>query len=229
MAHDPARRNSHVADCPRCQAELALLKEFESGTPLADEGAAVAWISAQLERRLDQIKNANATPRTASAGSVGWLARLFGTGNPRWLMPAAAIVVIAVATGILLRSSKQPELQANLGSGPTVYRSQEVELIAPAGELSKAPKDLQWQAFAGATQYKVSLMEVDHAPLWSAATNYISLTIPNPTRAKMLPGKPVLWQVTALDAQGRRLAVSQIQRFSVTRKSNPSTNGSLPQ
>ena len=134
-------------------------------------------------------------------------------------MPVAALVVIATASFFVLRASRQPDLKASLGSGPSVYRSQEVEIVSPAGELTQAPKSLEWKAFAGATKYKVEVMEVDHAVLWSASTNYISLTIPSATQAKMLPGKPVLWQVTALDSQERTLAVSQVKRFSVSRKS----------
>lgn len=221
LAEDPSRKHPHLAACPRCQADLAMLKEFESGTALADEGAAVAWISSHLERRLDQIKSPGGIPRRYPTGATaGWFSRLFGSASARWLIPIAAVVVIAAVSVILLRTSKQPELRADLGSGPTVYRSQAVEVIGPSGELPEAPKDLQWKPFPGAAQYKVSIMEVDRVALWSGTTNYTSLTIQNSTRTKMLPGKPVLWQVSALDSQGRVLAVSQLQRFSVARKSS---------
>jgi len=221
LAEDPSRKHPHLAACPRCQADLALLKEFESGTTLADEGAAVAWISSHLERQLDQIKSPGGIPRRYPSGTTAeWFSRLFGSGSARWLIPVATVAVIAAVSVILLRTSKQPELRADSGSGPTVYRSQAVEVIGPSGELPEAPKDLQWKPFPGAAQYKVSIMEVDRVGLWSGTTNYTSLTIQNSTRTKMLPGKPVLWQVTALDSQGRVLAVSQLQRFSVARKSS---------
>ncbi len=232
LAEGRAPGHPHLADCPRCQAELAMLKAFESSTPLPYEGAAVAWISSHLGRRFDQIKNPSSEHRGAQAGAgspTGWFARLFGTGNARWLVPVAAILVVAVASSVLLRPARQPDLRADAGSGPAVYRSQEVEVVALAGELPQAPKTLQWKRFAGAANYKVSVMEVDHEALWAAETNDISITIPGPTRGKMLPGKPVLWQVTAFDGQGRVLAVSQVQRFSVGRKSPASTNGSLLQ
>jgi hypothetical protein len=218
LLDDPSKQNPHLASCPRCQAELAMLKEFEEATPLPGEGAAVAWISSDLERRLEQIKNPGKVTRVASA-STSWFARLFSAGHARWLMPVAALAVITTASFFVLRASRQPDLNASLGSGPSVYRSQEVQLVSPAGELTQAPKLLEWKAFAGATKYKVEVMEVDHALLWSASTNYTSLTIPSATQAKMLPGKPVLWQVTALDSQERTLAVSQAKRFSVSRKS----------
>src|SRR5258708_19878952 len=41
---------AHLAECLHCQAELTMLKRFESAEPLEGEGAAVAWIAAQLPR-----------------------------------------------------------------------------------------------------------------------------------------------------------------------------------
>ncbi len=231
LAGDSSPDHPHLANCPRCQAELAMLKAFESSTPLPDEGAAVAWISSHLERRLEKVKNPGGEHRSgqaAGASPAGWLARLFGTGSARWLVPVAAMLVLAVTSVVVFRSAKQPELRADAGSGPAVYRSQEVEVVTLAGELPHAPKALQWKRFAGAANYKVSVMEVDREALWAAQTNDISITIPASTRAKMLPGKPVLWQVTALDSQGRVLAVSQLERFSVARKSPSSGTGMVP-
>jgi hypothetical protein len=229
LAEDPSPKHPHLAKCPRCQAELTLLKEFEASSPLPDEGAAVTWISAQLDRNLDQIKNPRSVSRNAqSTTATGWFSGLFKVGTGRWLVPVAAIVVVTTASLILLRPSKEPELHANLGSGQAIYRSQQVEVVSPIGELAGAPNSLQWKGFPGAAEYKVEIMEVDHAPLWSAKTNDISITIPSATRAKMLPGKPVIWQATALDSQGRTLAVSQLERFSVIRKSPILKSGSNP-
>src|SRR5258705_7152478 len=68
----------HLAVCPRCQAELAMLKSFESSTPLPDEGAAVAWISSHLDRRLDSIKNPSRSRARAATQNLemkdSWLA-----------------------------------------------------------------------------------------------------------------------------------------------------------
>lgn len=229
VLENPSVQHPHIANCARCQAELAMLKEFEASIPLSDEGAAVTWIASEMERRLPLIKRPGAAQQHNSRReSASWLTRIFGNASVRWLVPVTAIVLVAVTSVVVLRSRKEPELQANLGSGPAIYRSQQVDVIAPVGELPSAPKELQWKSFATAAKYKVEVMEVDHALLWSSETNYITLTIPAPARAKMLPGKPVLWQVTALDNQGRVLAVSQVQRFSVARRSPNSSSGLLP-
>jgi hypothetical protein len=217
LTGEAVQNHPHVAQCPRCQSELALLRSFESESPLADEGAAVAWISAQMERRLDQIKGASSGAQPEGS----WIERWFGTRNVRWLAPVAAAAVVAVAGFVWMhsRNNKEPDLLASAGSGTAIYRSQEIEVVGPAGEVAQAPKSLQWKPFPGAADYKVEVMEVDHASLWTSQTIDNSVTIPASTRAKMLPGKPVLWQVTALSRQGQVLATSQVQRFSVSRKS----------
>ena len=228
LAKDAAQTHPHVSQCSRCQTDLALLRSFESNDPLPDEGAAVAWIGARMERRLDQIKHPNRSRgEEGSANANSWLQKLFGGGSMRWLVPAAAMLVVAAAAAVWFHRPQEPEFRADSGSGPVVYRSQEVEAAGPSGEVAETPKTLQWKAFPGAAEYKVSIMEVDETPLWAGDTHDLVLTIPDGVRAKMLPGKPVLWRVTALDGQARTLATSQVQRFSVQRKS-PGSNGGMP-
>jgi len=234
FVEDPAPGNAHLSSCSRCQAELALLKSFESSEPLPDEGAAVTWISARLERQLDQIKNPGLARVTHSSEDLSWFSRVFGLrtfgkGSVRWLLPLSAMLVVGLGIFAVSRRSQEPNLRADAGNGPAVYRSQEIEVSSPVGEVAKAPTILQWKPFGGSAEYKVSIMEVDEVPLWTGQTNDLILTIPNAIRAKMLPGKPVLWRVTALDGQGRVLATSQLQRFSVQRKSSGSTSGVLTQ
>jgi hypothetical protein len=208
---DGKSSNSHLLECPRCQAELSLLKSFELATPLHNEGAAVAWISANLERELENIKNPTRGRALKAHGS--WMAGIFGSRSVRWALPVAALAVVAIAGAIMLRSAKEPELQANNTGQPAIYRSQEVEVVSPVGELNSAPAELRWQKFVGAESYEVVLMEIDKSPLWTYETKEINAELPASVRAKMLPGKPILWQVTALDSQARILGTSQIQRF----------------
>jgi hypothetical protein len=227
LAENPSSSHPHLAQCPRCQSELGLLKSFESSAPLPDEGAAVAWISKRLESRLDQIKHPGSS-RKARAQRRSWLFRNFGFHRTRWLVPAfGAPLVIAVVSVAVMHHSREPQLRADSSGGPVVYRSQEVQLTSPLGELPEAPKLLQWKAFPGTSQYKVSLQEVDGVTVWSAETAASSIPIPPPIRAKMLPGKPLLWRVTALDSDGRVLAASQLQRFSPQLKSSRSISGVL--
>jgi hypothetical protein len=218
FAGDASLKDPHLAECSRCQTELALLKSFESSEPLPDEGAAVAWISARLERNLGQIKGLRPSREAAASQEAGsWFSRWLGGRTSRWLVPAAAALVFAaVGVAVLLnRRPDEPQLRADAGNSPIIYRSLEIEAAGPAGVLAEAPKSLQWKAFPGAVRYKVALTEVDDSPLWSDETSDLIVTIPGAVRAKMLPGKPVLWRVTALDSRAQVLASSQVLRFSV--------------
>lgn len=220
---DGRQSNPHLTSCPRCQAELALLKAFESGSPLPDEGAAVAWISSHLDRQLDAIKNPGRA-RTSRAGVQSfepqrpWLARILGAGSWRWAVPAAGLAVAAIMVALLVERGKEPELQAHVGNSQIVYRSQQVQIVGPVGDVQQIPQNLQWQALDQAKAYKVEVMEVDKTVLWSTDTNATSVEIPASLRARMLPGKPILWQVTALDATGRVLGTSQVERFATPRE-----------
>jgi hypothetical protein len=66
-----------------------------------------------------------------------------------------------------------------------------------------------------AASYKVDVMEVDETVLWTTQTNTTVVSLPANVRDKMLPGKPILWRVAAVDAEGTRIATSQIERFRV--------------
>jgi hypothetical protein len=230
LAQDSAPNDPHLAGCSRCQTELALLKSFESNEPLPDEGAAVAWISTRLERNLGQIKGYRSWREARNSKEEGsWFSRLFGGRTSRWLVPVSAALVLAIAAVALMQihRSGEPQLSADAGNAPAVYRSQEVEAVGPVGVLNEAPQQLQWKAFPGAVRYKISIMEVDEVPLWSAEISDVLLTIPSAIRGKMLPGKPLLWQVAALGSGGQVLASSQVQRFSVQLKPSRSTGGTL--
>jgi len=218
LTADASPKDSHLLQCPRCQAELAMLKTFQSDEPVAEEGAAVAWIGSHLERQLETIKGARSATRRDAEGdtAISWWTRMFGPRPTRVLVPVGALLAVAIAAAVLLRPSREPELRADLGQGQAVVRSQEIETIGASGEVAAPPLALEWRAVNGAAEYKVALMEVDRVPFWNSQTAANTVSVPATVRDKMLPGKPVLWQVTALDAQGNVLATSQIQRFLVS-------------
>jgi hypothetical protein len=133
----------------------------------------------------------------------------------RLLIPATALLAIIVAGAFFLRTPKEPQLHADLGSD-SIYRAQEIDVIGPSGTLLHPPASLNWKAYPGTAEYKVGITEVDGTGLLDANTKAQSLEIPRSVSARMLPGKPLLWQVTALDQAGKVLATSQVQRFSVS-------------
>ncbi|MBA3912445.1 MAG: hypothetical protein H0X25_00970 [Acidobacteriales bacterium] len=214
----------HLATCVRCQSELTLLKSFHSEERLDDEGAAVAWVNAQLESRLPQIKGARSDARSAgqSHSAPGWIRSLFSGQRLRMLVPASVVLAIVAAGALFMQEKNAPELKAGLPGREAVYRSGSVAVVRPVGELSEPPSVLEWRPYPGATHYQAAVMEVDQSVLWSTESIASKVTIPSSVRAKLLPGKTVLWRVKALDAQGRTLATSETERMKVDlRRTHP--------
>lgn len=188
---------AHLATCPRCQTELALFDQFRGDPASADELRDGQWIAAELQRRFAAPSNVKAfRPRF---GAFSGLA-------------AAAALVLVIGTAWWLEN-REPSLDSRTPTG-SVYRSARLEAIAPAGDLPEAPRGLQWTAVPGATSYAVELREVDRTLLWSGSTTHTSIDLPANVIALFLPGKTLLWEVTARRGS-QVLAASGIQRFRV--------------
>lgn len=188
---------AHIATCPRCQAERALLAEFESATPLPEEEAGVSWISQRLESRLAPV-------RPAPVPQARW--RRWLSFHNMGFSLAAAMLMVALGVGLFQR--QQPALIAPQGA--MTMRSGEIGAISPLGDLDGPPASLVWQPVAGASSYSVQVMEVDRTLVWTSESKIPSAALPSQL---VVPGKPLLWQVLAKDGAGNALASSAPQRF----------------
>jgi len=216
-----ARVSAHVTACLRCQTGLALLEEFESGALRPDEEAAASWITARLERGFGQITGAvRASSRAGTEErQPGWR-RLFGVRLLGSRPAAAAAFALAAAMLLIvlnlpIRTAREPALPPDIDATPLVFRSDALAAVGPSGDLEQAPTELRWQPSPGAASYSVQLMEVDRVELWKAESSEPSVSLPPAVRARIVPGKPLLWRVMAKDASGRTVAASEIQRFRV--------------
>ena len=215
----------HVAACQRCEAELALLKEFESASPRADEKATVDWIVNRLRRRFREARvvPVEAAPDLKDEEESFW---------QRWfhLRPASALgfgfatAMVLVAVGIELREGREPPLNARVESSTEVFRSTELQLRGPVGDLDRRPSRLEWEPLAAATSYSVEILEVDRSQVWKGEAAEPSIALPEAVAERLVPGKPLLWRVQARDGSGRILATSPLQRFRMqTQTASPAT------
>jgi hypothetical protein len=212
-----SRTSSHLAGCSRCQTELAMLKEFELATPRPEELAAVSWIAAELKHRSEKIGYA-ALESPSSRSMPSRLSRLRKVFASRPLSSAAlslAAMLVAIAAGFYLTTAKEPVLVSDGSTGQTLLRSQGVVALAPKGDLAERPTELRWQPVPGADHYSVKLMEVDRVELWQGLSKEPKVMLPAEVREKIVPGKTLLWQVTALDVNGQAVATSQVERFRI--------------
>ena len=201
-----AAENEHVNGCARCQTDIALWQEFNDAAPVPDEGAAVQWVVAELRRRRQAP-----LPARASGGMWRWL--LPSTGR---LVTAAAALAGVVTIGYVMRDG-EPAVR-ELQNAPQVYRTAQVQVVAPVGDIAAPPRALEWVAVSGAVGYDVDVLEVDGTILWRGTSATPRIDLPSSVLAQLVPGKTVLWDVRARSASGATVANSGTQRFRVELK-----------
>jgi hypothetical protein len=211
-----ARVAAHVGSCPRCKTELDLMEKFESAEPGAGEEATVRWISTRLERRVPSREAAS-----ASARSEPWWRRFITAPALGRAGFALSVAMLVVAASFGLWNRRAPGLIPSSGD-EGVFRSDAVTGMSPTGDVDRIPSELRWDPLPAAASYFVRVMEVDRVELWSAETREPRVELPAAIQARVVPGKPLLWEVTAKDAAGLPLASSAARRFRLPpRESRP--------
>lgn len=201
-----AKAAAHLAGCAHCQTELAMLKNFELSTPSADEGAAVAWIAAQLERQQ------NAPVAQQKVARVPFWRTMF---RVPYMAGAAALAAVLIFGFSLYHGNSDGPGRINPGLGSGNFRSGSIHLVSPITEQSAPPAEFRWDAVQGASSYTVELKDVAGVTLATAKTTQNVLTLTPELKANMVSGKPLKWKVTALDASGNTVADSSGGSFKI--------------
>ncbi len=201
-----AQAQAHLASCAHCQTELAMLKSFEESTPSADEGAAVAWIAARLERQQ------NAPAAQQKAARVPFWRAMFRI--PVMAGAAALAAVLIVGISFYHGDSEGPgKINSSVGSSP--FRSGAVHLVSPIADQTSAPTEFRWDAVQGASSYQLELKDVAGITLATAKSSQNSVPATPEMKANMVSGKPLKWKVTAFDADGKEIGNSGMEQFKV--------------
>lgn len=201
-----AKAAAHLAGCAHCQTELAMLKNFEQSTPSADEGAAVAWIATQLERRQ------TAPVAQQKIASVPFWRTMF---RIPYLAGAAALATVLIVGISLYHGNSDGPGKLNPGLGSGQFRSGAIHLVSPIADQKSAPAEFHWEAVQGASSYTVELKDVAGITLASAKSSQNVLPVTPAIKANMISDKPLKWKVTALDAAGKQIADSNTEQFKV--------------
>jgi len=205
VSADP-KAAAHLAGCAHCQTELAMLKNFEQSTPSADEGAAVAWIAAQLERRQ------NAPVAQQKIVRVPFWRTMFRVPYLAGVAALAAVLVLGIS---LYHGNSDGPSKINPGLGNGQFRSGSIHLVSPIAEQKSAPTEFQWDAVQGAASYRIELKDVAGITLASAKSTQNILAATPEMKTVMISGKPLKWTVTAMDANGNAIANSNAEQFKI--------------
>jgi hypothetical protein len=160
---------------------------------------------AQLEHRASEIFGAPGAQTVSRR-------RGLGLGMPS---VAAAAVLLVVAGTLYVSRARAPELPRGVTTGDEATRSLAVGVRGPRGDQVDAPRRLEWLAVERAVRYHARLLEVDGREVWSGSTAALGLDLPPPVRTSLVPGRTLLWDVTAFDASGAPIAESGTQSFRV--------------
>jgi hypothetical protein len=209
MVENPSRdakAAAHLAGCAHCQTELAMLKNFEQSTPSADEGAAVAWIAAQLERQQ------NAPVASQKVARVPFWRTMF---RVPYMAGAAALAAVLIFGFSLYHGNSDGPGRINPGLGSGNFRSGSIHLVSPITEQNAPPAEFRWDAVEGASSYQVELKDVAGITLATARSMQNVLPVTPEMKANMISGKPLKWKVTALGASGNEIANSSTEQFKI--------------
>ena len=210
----PIALQRHVQGCPHCRTELHMLRSFTSNEIAEGEKQAVNAIAARLKGR----STPGATNETVAIESrPSWWKRAF---EVRWLSPAAATLAIALVVAgvaIELRRGRQPAI--DIGTGTTeVLRSSAIRILSPVGDQREKPAEISWEVVPNAVRYRVQIMEVDRAEVWSADATSPRITLPPAVETLIVPSKTLLIQIAAFGASGQKIAESETVRFRLLQK-----------
>jgi putative zinc finger protein len=196
----------HVRGCANCQTELALLDAFSTLAVREDEAEVVRDGVKTLERRRAEIFGKR-------SGTVTEFRRRFSVAALRPVFAMAAVLLMIVGGYYLTQNSSRN----SSGIDPDATRSSKIIVEAPSGDVQSVPEQLQWKSIDGASSYRIRITEVDRHELWSTDTTTSPVTLPPSVRAQIVPGKTLVWQVTAYGAANKPIAESTPQRFRVAR------------
>ena len=198
----------HLRSCAYCKTELQLLREFSAGTVRESEKEAVHAITARLRGRSGEIFDHLRAP---GEPAESWWKTFWRTP---WLRPAAlALAGLSIVVVVSLQMRTGPPGIRPPRPEEEVLRSNTISVLAPIGDIREVPSEIRWRPAPNAVKYHVRLLEVDGAEIWNAETTSNGIELPSAIRARVVPAKTLMCQISAFDAAGSQVAQSGTVRF----------------
>jgi hypothetical protein len=190
----------HLEGCPHCRAQMALLQDFLHAAPKGIERDVMPFIAAKR-------KTGPAAIEARPASRLPWLSRTFAG-----IAAAAVLLLVGVSLNMLRFRGPRPAAPPAAG----VYRSSDLQAIAPTGNIDTAPAEFRWTAAGHADSYLFQVTEVDRTVVYQSHIRSTAIPVSPEIAALMQPGKALLWKVTALDAEGNPIQESTPERFRIS-------------
>ncbi len=189
----------HADSCAACKTEIALYERFSDDSVLTSERSDVAYVV----RRLRGVQ----TP-PPSKGLGAWLRALWTSISVRPALAGGFAMVAAAALFFIgLPAPKQIKVPV-AESDAIVLRSSSIRVSTQLDDLKEFPEEIRWEPVRTANSYDVTLAEVDRTARFHKNVTTPSIHVPEETRTMVVPGRPVVLHIVALDANGREVADS---------------------
>jgi hypothetical protein len=197
-------------DCPEDQRLAAMvLGELDAieRDPLADHVTLCHRCSRRVRDLLDLHRAAGASGEQAPRAPGR--SRFLG-----WFAAAAAVLIVAVGAGWLLRDAGAPHPAA-----PTMRGSEALtEAVEPTdrARLTEAPTRLHWTTKDSPASYRVVLYDRESTPIWES--DWVtggSVSLPVDVQLQLRPGDSYLWRV--FSRVGIEERQSPVYRFELVR------------
>jgi hypothetical protein len=208
----PPPLKQHLDRCQYCQTELPMLRSFTSSEVAPHEKAAVDSIAARLKTRVPEI-----APRRVVEERQPWWRPIVAVSLLTRAAAAFAVVLMAAGVAIQFKQGRRPPLETATGEGE-VLRSYAIAISSPVGDVREKPAAIRWETTPNAARYRVQILQVDRAELWSAENTAPRIDLPPAAENLIVPMKALLIQVAAFDAAGVKIAESETARFRLLQK-----------
>ncbi len=210
-----------MVDAPELRAYRAVLAHPK--TPHLDDAAWERLASGQMSRS-ERARSLDHVTSCAACATIcrGLLvledeARAFDPDVPdpalsvpqepartsRWAYGGLAALAASLAWLALAPLAKVPGAQETLRSAEHAARPSP---LAPLGRLAAPPQEFRWQAFPGASGYRVELFDGLGTMVWSSPRTE-GTTVRWPAHVAAAPGR-YYWQVVALTGRSAEAVVS---------------------
>lgn len=203
-----ALRRSRSAPNDRCLDEMAVARMVDSrATP--EELAHAAHCSTCRARVADVVA-------AASAGPVATEIRRLESGTPAtWRRRTLAVG--AVAAAVILALSFGSRARRDAGRDSDTYRDPSAldgapTAVFPVDAVVTEPVELRWRSTPKATQYRVTVFDVEGGVVWSGEAADTSAVVAD--TARFMEGAPYWWRVEAQVGFARWLQ-SEVTPFSI--------------
>lgn len=191
----------HISDCQTCLEKFNFIEQIfrESRkvalgkNKLSLHENEVKELKELAQRKILELKTQNEATFDGAQSIPGKSVPVLPKITAKFISIAAVLIIAVLGTIIIIRTLPEPEMNMIRGSQEDTFL-----LIAPKGEITKKSLIFKWNAFPGAKEYDVRIMNAELTNIWiSDKTRNTSIKLPGDLYQKITRDTIYYWKVIA--------------------------------